>query len=77
MFSGLKFELLGPAGGWRDGTELDLGSPQQRTVLAMLLLARGRQVPLDSLIDGLWGAGRTEVGCRHDAHVHLAVAPPT
>ena len=64
MFSGLKFELLGPVGGWRDGTELDLGSPQQRTVLAMLLLARGRQVPLDSLIDGLWGqsAPKSAVG---------------
>jgi hypothetical protein len=53
MFSGLKFELPRPVGGWHDGTELDLGSPQQRTVLAILLLARGRQVPLDSLIDGL------------------------
>jgi DNA-binding SARP family transcriptional activator len=64
MFSGLKFELLGPVGGWRDGTEVDLGSPQQRTVLAMLLLARGRQVPLDSLIDGLWGqsAPKSAVG---------------
>src|SRR6202008_1062631 len=35
-------------------TELELGSPQQRAVLAMLLLARGTQVSLDGLIDGLW-----------------------
>lgn len=55
MFSGVRFELLGPVRGWRDGKELYLGSPQQRGVLAMLLLARGRQVPLSSLIDGLWG----------------------
>jgi DNA-binding SARP family transcriptional activator len=50
----LKFEVLGPVRGWVGETELELGSPQQRAVLAMLLLARGRQVPLGVLIDGLW-----------------------
>jgi DNA-binding SARP family transcriptional activator len=54
LFSGVRFELLGPVRGWQDGTELALGSPQQRGVLAMLLLARGRQVPLSGMIDGLW-----------------------
>jgi len=49
------FEVLGPVRGWRGKTELDLGSPQQRAVLAMLLLARGRQVSMDGLVDGLWG----------------------
>jgi DNA-binding SARP family transcriptional activator len=55
MSSGVKFELLGPVRAWCDGTELQLGSPQQRALLAMLLLARGRQVPLGSMIDGMWG----------------------
>lgn len=55
MLREVRFEVLGPVRGWRDKAELDLGSPQQRAVLAMLLLARGRQVPLDSLIVGLWG----------------------
>jgi DNA-binding SARP family transcriptional activator len=55
MFGTVKFEVLGPVRGWHGETELDLGSPQQRAVLAMLLLARGRQVSLDGLIDGLWG----------------------
>jgi DNA-binding SARP family transcriptional activator len=41
--------------GWLGETELELGSPQQRAVLVMLLLARGRQVSLDGIIDGLWG----------------------
>jgi DNA-binding SARP family transcriptional activator len=54
MFRVMKFEVLGPVRGWLGETELELGSPQQRAVLAMLLLARGRQVPLDGLIDGLW-----------------------
>lgn len=55
MFRHLRFEVLGPVRGFAGDAELRLGSPQQRGVLAMLLLARGRQVPLDGLIDGLWG----------------------
>lgn len=55
MLGNVKFEVLGPVRGWHGDTELELGSPQQRAVLAMLLLARGRQVSLDVLMDGLWG----------------------
>lgn len=55
MFREVRFEVLGPMRGWHGDTELDLGSPQQRAVLAMLLLARGRHVSMDGLIDGLWG----------------------
>lgn len=54
LFREVRFEVLGPVRGWRGDAELDLGSPQQRAVLAMLLLARGRQVSLGGLIDGLW-----------------------
>jgi len=57
MFREVRFEVLGPVRGWHGETELELGSPQQRAVLAMLLLARGRQVSLDGLIDGLWEEG--------------------
>jgi DNA-binding SARP family transcriptional activator len=53
--SNLWFEVLGPVRAWHDGTELDLGSPQQRAVLAILLLSRGWQVPRDVLIDAIWG----------------------
>ena len=56
MFREVRFEVLGPVRGWHGEIELELGSPQQRAVLAMLLLARGRQVSLGALIDGLWGA---------------------
>lgn len=55
MFDGVRFELLGPVRGWRDGIELRLGAPQQRALLAMLLLSPGQQVPLDVMLDGLWG----------------------
>jgi DNA-binding SARP family transcriptional activator len=55
MSGEVRFEVLGPVRRWDGQAELDLGSPQQRAVLVMLLLAPGRQVPLDGLIDGLWG----------------------
>jgi DNA-binding SARP family transcriptional activator len=54
MFREVRFEVLGPVRGWHGDAELELGSPQQRAVLAMLLLARDRQVSLDGFIDGLW-----------------------
>ncbi|MFE6525779.1 BTAD domain-containing putative transcriptional regulator [Streptomyces sp. NPDC057794] len=50
-----RFALLGPVRAWRGERELDLGSPQQRVVLAALLLRRGRPLPLGELIDAVWG----------------------
>lgn len=46
--------MLGPVRAFRDGIELDLGSPQQRTLLAVLLLNRGMVIPLHNLIDAIW-----------------------
>jgi DNA-binding SARP family transcriptional activator len=64
MTADLRFALLGPVRAWRGQTELDLGAPQQRSVLAALLLAEGRQIPIGALIDGLWAADppRTAAG---------------
>lgn len=47
--------LLGPVRMWQGGTEVPLGSPQQRAVLAVLLLREGRVVSGEELIDALWG----------------------
>ena len=54
MSSELRFAVLGPVRAWRGSSELDLGAPQQRAVLAILLLAEGRHVSLDALIAALW-----------------------
>ncbi|MFD8734585.1 BTAD domain-containing putative transcriptional regulator [Streptomyces sp. NPDC059618] len=51
----LRFSLLGPLRAWRGGTEIPLGPPQQRAVLAVLLLRRGRPAGVGELVDGLWG----------------------
>nr|WP_280833620.1 BTAD domain-containing putative transcriptional regulator [Mycolicibacterium frederiksbergense] len=37
------------------GSPVDIGTPKQRAVLAMLLLAQGRVVSVDRLIDAVWG----------------------
>ncbi|CDR07475.1 AfsR/SARP family transcriptional regulator [Streptomyces iranensis] len=51
----LCFAVLGPVRAWRGAHELDLGSPQQRVVLAALLLRRGRPVTVAELADAVWG----------------------
>ncbi|MFI8092899.1 AfsR/SARP family transcriptional regulator [Streptomyces sp. NPDC086080] len=53
--NGLRFAVLGPVRAWRGERELDLGSPQQRTVLVALLLRGGRPATLGELIDDVWG----------------------
>jgi len=53
--SSLVLSLLGPVQAWHGGTELDLGSRQQRTTLAMLLLREGAVATLDELVAGMWG----------------------
>lgn len=56
---GLVFSLLGPLRARHDGRELDLGRPQQRAVLAALLVPPGQLVSTDRLVEDLWGADET------------------
>ncbi|GAA1550657.1 hypothetical protein GCM10009678_36970 [Actinomadura kijaniata] len=64
----LRFAVLGPVRAWRNGEpspeELALGGPQQRALLAALLLRSGRAVPIDALVAAVWGRsprrGRSE-----------------
>jgi DNA-binding SARP family transcriptional activator len=54
MGSGFSFAVLGPVRAWHDGSEVDLGSPQQRAVLAVLLLRAEAHVPAEAIVDALW-----------------------
>lgn len=50
----VDYKLIGPLRVLRDGHELALGGPKQRAVMAVLLLARGRVVEFDAMIDAVW-----------------------
>lgn len=51
----MRFSVLGPVRAWREGQPLNTGSPQQRALLAALLLREGRTATAAELIDALWG----------------------
>ncbi|MER7705946.1 BTAD domain-containing putative transcriptional regulator [Kitasatospora sp. NPDC097605] len=51
---GWRFGVLGPLAVRCDGRALPLGGARQRTVLATLLLAHGRPVPLADLVESVW-----------------------
>ena len=55
MAVSVDYRLLGSLEIVVDGQPRPLGSPAERTVLVVLLLAAGRTVPRESLVDALWG----------------------
>jgi DNA-binding SARP family transcriptional activator/basic membrane lipoprotein Med (substrate-binding protein (PBP1-ABC) superfamily) len=51
----VEFLVLGPLEAHLDGGKLPLGGAKQRAVLAVLLLHAGKTVPVERLIDEVWG----------------------
>ncbi|MEV7081622.1 AfsR/SARP family transcriptional regulator [Streptomyces sp. NPDC093516] len=51
----MRLAVLGPVRAWRRDEEVDLGSPQQRGLLALLLLHEGRPVETEAIVEALWG----------------------
>ena len=52
----VAFGILGPLEATRDAEPVDLGAAKQRALLAILLIHANQVVPIDRLIDDLWGA---------------------
>ncbi|KAB2584995.1 hypothetical protein BS297_12665, partial [Rhodococcus erythropolis] len=54
-FEAPAFGVLGPVVAWNDSSGLiDLKGPRHRAVLARLIIARGRVVPVDVIVDDFW-----------------------
>jgi DNA-binding SARP family transcriptional activator len=51
----VEVAVLGPVRAELDGGEVDLGTPKQRALVAALALFAGRPVPVDTIVDLLWG----------------------
>jgi DNA-binding SARP family transcriptional activator len=62
--------LLGPVKLLTSGRAVDIGPPQRRLVLAALAVDAGRAVPVDTLVDRVWGADAPERG-RRALQAHL------
>jgi DNA-binding SARP family transcriptional activator len=52
----MEFKILGPLEIWNGEGRVALTGTKRQVVLATLLLAGGRPVPLDRLVDAVWGA---------------------
>jgi len=52
---GCRFRLLGPVQVVRDGGPVTFSRRQQRDLLALLLLNVERVVPVDQIVDAMWG----------------------
>ncbi|MGW2391246.1 SAV_2336 N-terminal domain-related protein [Streptomyces lydicamycinicus] len=53
-----RFGVLGPVRAWRGATPLALGGPEERALLAALLLRPGHSAAATELIADLWGTRR-------------------
>ena len=58
----MEFRILGPLEVWDGGSEVSLGGPKPRALLAALLLSPNEVVSADRLIDDVWGEDSLERG---------------
>jgi DNA-binding SARP family transcriptional activator/tetratricopeptide (TPR) repeat protein len=70
---GLEFRLLGPVELWTGAGTVALGPVKQRTLFVALLVDAGRVVPVDALIDRIWG-DELPAQPRRVLHVYLTRA---
>ncbi|MEW2425924.1 BTAD domain-containing putative transcriptional regulator [Streptomyces nigra] len=66
----IRFTVLGPVRAWQDTDEVYLGSPQQRVVLAVLLLRQSLTVSAADLVTAVWG-GAPPRSAVNQLHVYI------
>jgi DNA-binding SARP family transcriptional activator len=66
-----EFRLLGPVEIWVDGSRQEAGPRQRRLVLAALLADVGRPVPMETLVERVWG-NQPPPGARAAVYAHVA-----
>ncbi|MGW5691903.1 BTAD domain-containing putative transcriptional regulator [Streptomyces asiaticus] len=75
----MRFEVLGPLRVWQGESELDLGFPQQRALLGLLLVRPGRTVPMNEIVHVLWPerppASAVNVVCRYAGALRRLLEP--
>jgi DNA-binding SARP family transcriptional activator/tetratricopeptide (TPR) repeat protein len=66
-----EFRLLGAVEAYAPAGAVDVGPPRQRTVLAALLIDAGHVVPVDVLVDRIWGDDPPDLA-RRSLHSYIA-----
>ncbi|AZS74274.1 hypothetical protein DDE74_27960 [Streptomyces lydicus] len=71
-----RFGVLGPVRAWRGATPLELGGPEERALLAALLLRPGHSASASELLPDLWGdrPPRTALSSLHACATRLNTA---
>ncbi|HEX8627240.1 MAG TPA: BTAD domain-containing putative transcriptional regulator [Catenuloplanes sp.] len=67
----MEFQVLGPVEALVAGHPVGVGRPQQRAVLAALVVDAPRVVPVDVLVDRVWGDTPPD-RARRTLHTHIA-----
>ncbi len=68
----MRFNVLGPIGVDHDGRRIAIGGPQQRRLLALLLIDRRSTVPVDRMVDVLWPDGDAPHGASRSVLTYVS-----
>ena len=68
----LRIRVLGPLEVDLDGRALAVGGPQQRRLLAMLVVNRGRVVSVDRIIEAMWSEGDPPDGANRSVLTYVS-----
>jgi DNA-binding SARP family transcriptional activator len=64
--------VLGPVAVERDGVPVNVGRSQQRRLLGLLVVQRGKAVPAERVVDALWPEGDAPDGAARSLRTYLS-----